>query len=89
MTLSFPNPSRSYNKARHSICFSGYDGAFEILFRVEVTALPVTENRCLNLTEDDWLTAFDRSRKSIREVASKAYSHGRKEVYLLKAADFK
>ena len=42
-----------------------------------------------HLGEGDYLSAFDRFRKSIMDVACEAYSHGRKEIYLLKANDFK
>ncbi len=89
MTLNFPNPSRHYDKSRQSIRFSGYDGAFEVLFRVDLDALPVQEKKRRVLGEKDYLSAFDRFRKSIQDVAGLAYSRGRKDIYWLTANDFK
>ena len=89
MPLNFPNPSRSYDESRRSIRFSGYDGAFEIPFSIDVDALPMKHGNSHRPGEDDYLSAFDYSRKSIQDVACEAYSHGRKEIYLLKASDFR
>lgn len=88
MTLTFPNPSRSYDEPRHAIRFSGYDGAFEIAFRLEVEALPMQHSSCAH-READYLVAFDRFRKSIQNVACEAYANDRRKMYLLTAADFR
>ena len=89
MTLIFPNPSRSYDESRHSIRFSGYDGAFEVLFSVDADVLPLKEDASRALGEGDYLSAFDRFRETVLNAACKAYSRGRKEIYLLKAVDFR
>jgi len=88
VTLTFPNPSRSYDEPRHNIRFSGYDGAFEIAFRLDVQALPMQDDSAAH-SEADYLAAFDRFRKTIQDVALEAYSYGRKKMYLLTATDFK
>ena len=89
MTLNFPNPSRNYDESRHSIRFSGYDGAFEVLFSVDADALPLKVDKSQALSAGDYLSAFDRFRETIQEVASEAYSRGRKQIYLLTAIDFR
>jgi hypothetical protein len=86
--LTFPNPCRSYDEPRHNIRFSGYDGAFEIAFRLEVEALPMQDYSVAH-SEADYLAAFDGFRKTIQDVAREAYSYGRKKMYLLTATDFK
>jgi len=35
VALEFPNPSRSYDAARHCVCFWGYDNSREITFQVD------------------------------------------------------
>jgi hypothetical protein len=89
MTLEFPNPSRSYDESRRSIRFSGYDGAFEVLFSIDAEALPLQAGNPQSLDEDDFLLAFDRFRTSIQAVACEMYSRDRKDIYRLKATDFK
>ena len=87
MTLNFSNPSRSYDETRTCVRFWGYDGALEITFFMEEDALkrisPGTRQ-----SEAAFLTAFDRNREHILEVASKVYSRGRKGSYTLIASDF-
>jgi hypothetical protein len=39
MALSFPNPSRSYDRTRHCVRFWAYDVALEAPFFVEAQAL--------------------------------------------------
>ncbi|GLS29380.1 Protein of unknown function [Mesorhizobium albiziae] len=86
MTLTFPNRSRSYDEAGQHIRFLGYDGMFEIPFRVEIEALP-NPNRAT--AEAGYLAAFDAARDSILDVARKAYSRGRKNLCVLTSADFR
>ena len=86
--LSFPNRSRTYDATRTSIRFTGYDGMFEIPFLVEAAALSkTTRSRCD--TEADSLKAFDAARDIINAVAQKAFSRGRKTMYVLTEADFR
>lgn len=87
MTLAFPNKSRSYDAAREAIRFLGYDGTFEVPFFVEVNAL--ADTYVTNDNEARYLAAFDSARSAVQDVAREAYSHGRKSLYVLTAADFR
>jgi len=91
MTLAFPNPSRSFDEARNAVRFIGHDGMFQIRFFIEVGALmkPDTAKPETGALEAKYLSAFDALRTSIYDVASKAYSHGRRDSYTLTAADFR
>jgi hypothetical protein len=87
MALTFPNRSRSYDEAGQCVHFLGYDGMFEIPFCVDVEALG-NPSPVAAAAETDHLAAFDVARASIYDVAREAYSHGRKNVYVLTPADF-
>jgi len=87
LTLEFPNPSRSFDEARNAVRFIGHDGMFEVPFFVETGALARPGRT--ELSEADFLTAFDAVRSSIHDVARKAYSHRRRTSYILTAADFR
>ncbi len=86
MSLTFPNPSRSFDEARNVVHFTGYDGVFQVPFIVEAAALMTSGSKAV--LEADWLTAFDAARDSILDVARKAYSDQRRSSYTLTAADF-
>ena len=86
MTLEFPNRSRSFDEMRCAVRFLGHDGMFEVPFFVETAAL--AEAATTQLSEADFLMAFDSARSSIHDVAREAYSHGRRTFYTLTAADF-
>jgi hypothetical protein len=82
MALIFPNRSRSFDETRQGVRFLGYDGMFEVRFLVEAEALrSATEAACLN--------AFDATRPSIQEAASKAYARRRGNNFTLTAQDFR
>lgn len=87
MTVNFPNTSRSYDARRSLVRFWGYDGALEISFFIEVSALlklnPQTET-----AEAGYLEAFDAVRDRIYETARKVYSRAFNGACLLAAADF-
>ena len=87
MAIEFPNLSRSYDRSRRCVRFSGYDGALERQFYVEEDAL-----RRLDMTikesESALLAAFDRHRDRICEVASKVYCRRIEGAYTLTAGDF-
>ena len=87
MTLEFPNRSRSFDETRNAVRFIGHDGMFEVPFFIEAAALARTGKT--ELTEAEFLTAFDAVRGSIQDVAREAYSHGRRTAYILTAADFR
>ena len=87
MALNFPNLSRSYDAAGNRIRFWGHDGAIEVPFFVEVSALlrffpetPPVESRIL--------AAFDVLRDRIIAAAGKVYSpRHRRAFYVLAASD--
>ena len=88
MTLKFPNLSRSYDSALQRIRFSAYDGVFEVPFFVEVDALAVMASPPAP-TEAGYLSAFDKAREAIQDVARRAHKRGRKTMYVLTSSDFK
>ncbi|MER8506943.1 DUF1488 domain-containing protein [Mesorhizobium sp. M0199] len=88
MTLNFPNPSRSYDAAAKRVRFVGHDGMFEVPFFVEVAALSAA-NPAASGAEAEFLSAFDAKRSSIHDIAREAYSHGRRNMYVLTPADFR
>ena len=87
MSLAFPNPSRSFDEVRNAVRFIGHDGMFEVPFYVEAGAL--SGRTSSTLSEAECLSAFDRARGSIHDVAREAYSHGRRTSYTLTSADFR
>jgi hypothetical protein len=87
MSLAFPNPSRSFDEVRNAVRFTGHDGMFEVPFYIEADALSGRAKS--TLSEAEYLSAFDRARGSIHDVAREAYSHGRRTSYTLTSADFR
>lgn len=87
MTLEFPNRSRSFEEARNSVRFIGYDGMFEVPFFVEATALARPGMALQSSAE--LLAAFDKARGAILDVARRAYSRRRRTSYTLTARDFR
>ena len=89
MSLSFPNPSRSFDASRSCVCFWGYDSTIEISFFIETNVLkrlcPETDG-----AETEFLRAFDAVLKRIHEVADKVYVRGDNGscAYILAADDF-
>lgn len=71
--LSFPNPSRSYEKTGHGVRFWGYDKTFEIAFFVEEVALLKINSETI-ADEEGFLNTFDANCGRIRKVADGAYS---------------
>jgi hypothetical protein len=87
MALSFPNVSRSYDPSKHTICFWGYDSAFEISFYVGREALQRITDRPCN-SEAELLHAFDSNRSLIQKVATTRYARRRGSYLPLLPADF-
>jgi len=88
MTLSFPNPSRSYDPNQHRIRFWGHDSALEVPFFLEEDAIFVLYPKTAN-TEAGILAAFDKARETILGVAAKVYSPGQhRSFYNLTGAQF-
>jgi len=89
MTLSFPNPSRSFDATKSRVRFWGYDSAIEISFFLETGALRKLSPESSG-TETGILDAFDAARERIYEVAETMYLRSRKTscAYVLSAEDF-
>lgn len=89
MTLSFPNPSRSFDATKNRVQFWGYDSAIEVSFFVGADAL---KKLCPEMrdAEAGFLNAFDAALQRIHRVASRVYTRGAKGSYafILAAADF-
>ncbi|SAK91197.1 DUF1488 family protein [Caballeronia ptereochthonis] len=80
--LSFPNPSRSYDSARHCVCFWGYDNSREISFSVDDVTLAKL-NPDMGMGEIALLAAFDRSRERILGLAKHLYTGGPQNRYVI------
>ena len=91
MALSFPNPSRSFDEGRKGVRFSGHDGVFEVPFFIEADALVKPDDRAgrIDATEDEYLSAFDRRRATIQDVAREIHTNRRRTSYTLNASDFR
>ena len=87
MTLNFPNASRSYDAAERLIRFWGHDGALEVSFFVEESALRQIAPAS-GYDEAAALKIFDANRERIFKAARTAYSDRRKGSYALIASDF-
>jgi Protein of unknown function (DUF1488) len=87
MSLSFPNPSRSYDATLRAVRFWEHDGAMEASFFVNEDALKRIEPT-MQPNESGLLNAFDSHREVIYAVATKVYRRGRKGSYELTAVDF-
>lgn len=88
MSLSFPNPSRSYDPDRRRIRFWGHDNAMEVSFFLEENAIFVLSPKTQN-SETGILAAFDAARERIFSVAARAYTPGQhRKSYTLTAIQF-
>jgi hypothetical protein len=87
MTLTFPNPSRSFDATRDAVRFWGYDSAIECSFFVTRDALERLVPRLLP-EETALLAAFDRNRELICRAATRVYSRGQRGSYELDASAF-
>ncbi len=85
--MNFPNPSRSYDSARHCVRFWGHDEACEVSFLVEEDALTQID-RATPQTEAGFLVAFDGNRDRIFAAARKVYSRRGSGFYILAASSF-
>jgi hypothetical protein len=84
MSLTFPNPSRSYDEARKRIRFVGHDGMFQIEFALEVEALTVKSAKD---AETGYLAAFDSAVETIRDAARRAYKKNHQKAFILTSSD--
>ena len=84
--LDFPNASRSYDATRHCIHFGGSDGAMEVSFFLDESALIGLAGP--SSSEASLLESFDQNRERILRTARKVYERRRKGSYDLFASDF-
>ncbi len=89
MTLSFANPSRSYDEVRNAVRFVAHDGMFEIKFFVEAAALARALPQGTRMSETQCLSAFDLMRETINKVAERVYSSHHKNMSTLTPGDFR
>jgi hypothetical protein len=85
--LDFPNASRSYDATRHCIRFWGSDGAIEVSFFLDESALIGLAGPPSG--EASLLENFDKNRERILRTARKVYERRRKGSYDLFASDFR
>ena len=85
--LNFPNQSRSYDAVRRCIRFWGSDGALEVSFFLDESALAKIDKDSPS-GEASLLQSFDQNRERILRTARKVYERRRKGSYELVAADF-
>jgi len=85
--LDFPNASRSYDATRHCIHFWGSDGAMEVSFFLDESAL--TGLAGPSSSEASLLESFDQNRERILKAARKVYERRPKGSYDLFATDFR
>jgi hypothetical protein len=87
MTLSFPNPSRRYDRVRRQVCFWAYDSALEVPIFLEESVLfhldPTTTH-----VEAAMLATFDAARDHIHAVAQRVHSFKKRSFYVLVTSDF-
>ncbi|MFJ1214905.1 DUF1488 family protein [Burkholderia pyrrocinia] len=81
-TISFPNPSRTYDMSRHCVCFWGYDNSREITFLVD-DAMLAKLNADMDSSEPALLAAFDRNRDRILGLARDLYKGGPQNRYTI------
>jgi len=82
MTLTFPNPSRTYDEAKRGVWFWGYDNTGEITFLV-VDRVLMSFDPALGSGEARMLDSFDRHRDEILQIAMDLYAKGRQTLYTL------
>jgi len=87
MTVSFPNAARSYDGAKQRIRFLGHDGMFEVKFFLNIEALGLGRP-FRDLSEADYLKAFDAMRAKILKVAERLYKSRGGSAVNLELADF-
>ncbi|HLX03220.1 MAG TPA: DUF1488 domain-containing protein [Trinickia sp.] len=80
MALQFPNPSRSYDAARHGVFFRGYDDSGEITFEVDSATLKGLQP-ALGSNGLSFLLAFDEFREKLLEIAKKQNVRGPQNRY--------
>lgn len=86
MALNFPNPTRSYDHAKHCVRFWAYDESLEIPFFVEEAALCSIDPAVIR-NEVGFLRSFDLHRDRILKAAARVYSRKSRGSYTLASLD--
>jgi hypothetical protein len=82
MSLTFPNPSRSYDASHHCVTFWGYDNAREIAFSVDRSVISNLSPKS-GSDEPAVLAAFDQHRERILSLARDLYVGGPQNHYTI------
>lgn len=86
MTISFPNPTRSFDASVDCVRFSGHDTAIEVSFFMEVNALTKIFPQLIK-HEAEILDAFDTKIETIHKAATKAYKQNKGKYVCTLSAD--
>ncbi len=84
MTLSFANPTRTYDERRDAIRFVGHDGLKQIVFLLSV-GLFDQGGSDTNPREQGYLMAFDRAHSRILDIARALYQKNKRSMVELDA----
>ncbi|MCD2175136.1 DUF1488 family protein [Rhizobium sp. C4] len=84
MTLSFANPTRTYDERRDAIRFVGHDGLKQIVFLLSV-GLFDQGGSDTNPREQGYLMAFDRAHSRILDIARGLYQKNKRSMVELDA----
>lgn len=84
MTLSFANPTRTYDERRDVIRFVGHDGLKQIVFHLSV-GLFDQGGSDTNQREQGYLMAFDRAHTQILDIACAIYKKNKRSLVELDA----
>ena len=87
MTLTFPNPSRSFDPTANCVRFSGHDSAIEVSFFMEVSALVKIDPELIQL-ESEILDAFDTHIRKIQKAATKAYRKNKRKYVCTLSSEY-
>lgn len=80
MSVSFPNPSRTFDEQKQRVCFWGYDGSMEITFFIDADALKRISRDIAN-PESNYLQIFDAAVTRIQAAANKVHKRDAKGSY--------
>lgn len=84
--LAFPNPSRSYDPARHAVHFWAYEQSMEVSFLVTADGLRRFEPG-MSDDESTCLRVFDANRDRIHAAAEKVHLSHRQDFHCLSSQD--
>jgi uncharacterized protein DUF1488 len=87
MALSFPNPSRRYDRVRRQVCFWAYDRALEVPIFLDESVLFHLDPETAEV-EAGMLATFDAARDRIHAVAQRVHSFKKRGFYVLVTSDF-